>query len=123
MYKYCLLVGFIFSVPALATIDIGGCADGQGDLLTTRDNIQYCKSKMAVNWWSAIAWCKSLGKELITLDDCLEKTSSGLKVQCPHLYQIGSTATVWTQNVPTSSNYIACQVKKGKSSHFLNFLI
>ncbi len=118
MYKYILSVGLIFSVPALAVIDKGGCADGQGNLLTTRENVQYCQSKITMNWWSAHAWCQSIGKELITLDDCLEKTSSGLKVQCPHLMGVGGSSWAWTANVPSSTGAYIVELSSGGISGF-----
>ncbi len=100
MNKIILAVLLMVSTGAFATFESGKCADGSGDLITTNQNIQYCQSKIGMNWFSAHAWCESIGKPLIDITkDCVIGDITGSTIQCPHLYDVGSSDFVWTQNV------------------------
>ncbi len=112
MNKYILIGLLLISIPAFATYEPGKCADSNGDLLTTVTGAKYCQSKIAMNWWSAHAWCQSIAAELIDInEDC--KNGTGSTVQCPHLYGIGGTERVWTQNVPSATHAYCVNLSVG----------
>ena len=51
------------------------CTSGNGGVLFQGENGQsYCISRRQVNWWSAFSWCKSVGGELVNIDDACPDT-------------------------------------------------
>ena len=101
------------------------CADGAGTYGNGWDNREYCKSNVAMNWWSAFAWCEAIGGTLAdATDDCACSGSS-----CPAVsgstgesycinFQMGYSAItqsaprMWTRNEVAGSSgeayYIEC---------------
>ncbi len=114
MYNYLILFLILLSVSAHAKVT-GGCADGTGDLLTGKVSGSYCQSQIKMNWWSAIAWCKSFGAELIDLtDDCHAGEVPGSTVSCPNLEGMGPA---WTINTPKSNEAYIVNTNGMVSSH------
>ncbi len=106
MKKYILIGLMLLSTPVFAAQIDGGCANGDGHLLTTGSDTTtgYCKSRTSMNWWSAHAWCKSIGKELVDLTkDCNIGKDSSTTVPCPYLASLGGSGWVWTAGVPGSN--------------------
>ena len=71
----------------------------------------YCLSKFSMNWYTAYAWCKDQGMNLIELDTTCGVTSgscSELKLSSDEQSNItaagGKVGNVWTNTSSTSSN-------------------
>jgi len=81
------------------------CANGKGTVIEGEDHAScYCQSKVAMNWWSAFAWCDTAGGRLVDINtDC--DTVAGT-TDCPNL---PNTSNSWTRNT--------CH---GKAAYFLN---
>ncbi len=79
----------------------GECPAGVGVPLTGNDGVsKYCMSKVSMNWWSAFAWCKSVGGEVIDITvDCVKEGLDESEVACPNLKGVGYR--FWTRNVPS----------------------
>ncbi len=106
MKRYVLLIGVMLSLPltVLSEEALTTCADGHGNLVKGNTSGTYCKSKITMNWWSAHAWCQSIGGEMIDLtEDCTPNGGNTSTVQCPNLANLGITGGVWTRNVPNNS--------------------
>ncbi len=98
MYKIIFAVLLTVSTGVMADT----CAGGAGDLLTGNTKGTYCLSHTTMNWWSAHAWCQSIGAELVDLtEDCVPDNNS--TVACPNLYNNGVQKESWTSNVPSST--------------------
>ncbi len=110
MTKYAILVGFILLSTATvaqtptATLTEYNCANGHGDTVISTTNKKYCQSRIEMNWWSAFAWCQSIGGTLIDLnEDCEDTSITNTPMPCPALYNPKNNAAVWTANVPDST--------------------
>ncbi len=108
-YLCLILIGFIIS-PAVAR----ECPAGIGTPLTGNDGVsKYCQSKVKMNWWSAFAWCQSIGGEVIDLtDECIKPGQNNAVAACPNLTGIGS-GTVWVRNVDTAKTAYSIQLSDG----------
>ena len=64
------------------------------------NGLNFCKSNVDMNWWSALIWCKSIGRELTDLETaCPNGLSSGNT--CANLTSI--SGWFWT-STPRSGN-------------------
>ena len=79
-----LFLSLTLSHAALATTNIPwtkeGCESVQGTWVTAHsatdsgcdaahcNGKNFCRSNIAMNWWSALIWCKSIGRELTDLE-------------------------------------------------------
>ena len=78
------------------------CADGDGSMFKGIDGTNYCRSRIMMNWWSAFAWCDTIGGVLIDPNkDCKCKGIDGcdMLLSCPNLKEVPDTA--WTSSVVT----------------------
>ena len=58
------------------------------------NGLNFCRGPVNMNWWSALIWCKSIGRELADLETaCPNGLSSGNV--CPNLDGF-RTVTMWT---------------------------
>ena len=73
--KKFLFILCMFSSVANAEIS---CEDAGGTLFKGNDGkTEYCLSFHGMNWWSANAWCQSLGMELVDVQtECNKRTVS-----------------------------------------------
>jgi len=93
-YKLLLIAG-ILGGSCMAKAD-ETCADGMGTLRLGKDNTTYyCTSNITMNWWSAFAWCKSIGGTLFDVNTECSKTS-GIQ-ECPQVNALEMDA--WTVNI------------------------
>ena len=71
----------LFSFSAKATVS---CQQADGNEFTGRDRVShYCIGPRYMNWWSAYAWCDSIGGELFDIADC--QLASNNSDYCPQL--------------------------------------
>ncbi len=114
MYRTSFMLALMISTATLAKLEPGKCAGGEGNLLTTNDNIQYCQSQIDMNWWSAFAWCKSIGEDLIDMTtECNIGRTPETTVPCPHLTGIGGSGWSWSANVPDASEAYGVNLSDG----------
>jgi len=60
----------------------------------------FCRSNVSMNWWSALIWCKSIGRELADIETaCPNGLASGRT--CANLKD--RMGDQWARNVSTSS--------------------
>ena len=100
--KKFLFILCMFSSVANAEIS---CEDAGGTLYKGNDGkTEYCVSYHGMNWWSANAWCQSLGMELVDLEtECKKKTVSIVSpAVCPQL-ALDVPITAWAKNTSSSS--------------------
>ena len=107
MKKIFLILGLFLlgATPAFAEY----CAGGYGDIFTAVNGKKYCLSRTTMNWWSAHAWCNSIGKTLINPSedcDCTGYEQCEVGLDCPNLKGIitDSNKTAWT-NIPGESGF------------------
>jgi len=70
------------------------------------NGMNFCRSNVRLNWWSALIWCKSIGRQLADLETaCPHAISSG--TICKNLY--GRVGVDFWMSTPASSTtaYIA----------------
>ena len=96
------------------------CANGRGILKTAPNGQRYCMSKMPMNWWSAFAWCDSVGGILVhPSEDCdCSGEACDLTVDCPNLKGLNS---FWTRSKRKSSPYtveVDGRIHKGWSATY-----
>lgn len=120
--KKVLILGLFLlgTTPAFADY----CANGYGDVFTAVNGKKYCVSRTLVNWWSAHAWCNSIGMRLINpSEDCdctgLENCEAGS--DCPNFNGISSNKTFWTNSIQSTThvhalNTISKQLERKKKS-------
>lgn len=84
------------------------CADGVGIVFTAKNGHKYCYSDVAMNWWSANAWCDTAGGQLVDVNtDCACSGDTCEKdVKCPNFKDMGKTVSgrdpwVWTRTMDT----------------------
>jgi len=82
-----------------------------GIMVMGKSGKTYCLSKFTMNWYSAYAWCKDQGRELIELEPvckaysgkCLELMLSSDEIN--NIKENGGIAdAVWTNTSTTASN-------------------
>ena len=96
------IAGVLTILPMNA--ESASCANGVGVELKGNDHGTYCRSPIAMNWWSAHAWCDAIGMKLAPLSECecRDESKRDMMKQCPNLYNTGSS-WVWT-TTPSSSS-------------------
>ena len=92
-----LLAALVCTGAFMAQAQTTECADGMGILVTGRDNTtRYCLSKISMNWYSAFAWCDSIGGQLFNVNtECLKTTATS--DECPQIRGF-SSIEAWTVN-------------------------
>ena len=104
--KKLLILGLAFlgATPVFAEY----CAGGSGDVFTAINGKTYCLSRPMVNWWSANAWCDSIGMALVNPSedcDCTGHEKCEIGPDCLNLKEIPTT--VWTNSaLDVSSVYV-----------------
>ena len=119
MKKYIAVLSLLCILSAPVSAET--CAGGSGTVIygnyvdpATGLGTRYCKSNIAMNWWSAFAWCDAIGGQLIDLTkECIKSTGTSA---CPNLAGTGS-GNVWTQNVPSGTNVYAVTLSSGAINH------
>ena len=89
---------FILSLIGLISATAAYAACNGGTEVTNTAGTTFCKSNVAMNWWSAAAWCKENGLHLATMYEMCPNwdgnTGSG---KCPELKGKGDgSATAWS---------------------------
>lgn len=105
-----LMVGILMMSSVVMAQSVVTCANGQGILVKGINGKTYCRSKVAMNWWSAHAWCdaaQGFDKLINPTEDCDCTGVEGCDttLSCPNLAT--DTSTVWTDMV-ASSVYVYC---------------
>ncbi|MGN1091894.1 MAG: hypothetical protein ACI4RJ_05350 [Alphaproteobacteria bacterium] len=96
-----ILMAMMMATTAYARLE--KCTSGNGGVLFQGENGQsYCISRRQVNWWSAFSWCKSVGGELVNIDDACPDTGFDT---CTNIAgkQTKVTGSAWLAT-PNSSN-------------------
>ena len=114
--KKFLFVLCIFSSVANAEIS---CEDAGGKLLKGNDKeTEYCASYHGMNWWSANAWCQSLGMELVDVQtECNKRTVSiGYTSACPQLKKGTAFSDLqgWAKNTSSPSQALLIHLYTGQ---------
>ena len=104
--KKFLFILCMFSSVANAEIS---CEDAGGTLFKGNDGkTEYCLSFHGMNWWSANAWCQSLGMELVDVQtECNKRTvSTGYTSACPQLKKGTAFSDLqgWAKNTSSPSD-------------------
>ena len=107
------LCSLVFSLPT--AVMAATCAKGQGIEIEGNSSGTYCRSRVAMNWWSAHAWCDSVGMKLVTTNDCIcsDESKCDMTVACPNLYHPSESVGVWTATTQGSSAAYAVYLSSG----------
>ena len=92
------------------------CEDAGGTLFKGNDEkTEYCLSYHAMNWWSANAWCQSLGWELIDLQtECNKRgVSTPATSACPQFHISIGANYGWSKNTSSSSTALQIYFSSG----------
>ena len=111
--KKFLFILCMFSSVANAEIS---CEDAGGTLFKGNDKeTEYCVSFHRMNWWSANAWCQSLGLELVDLQTECEKRGTSIVATSPcHQLQKGAVPSeAWAKNTSSSSRALYIYLQGG----------
>ena len=110
--KKFLFILCMFSSVANAEIS---CEDAGGKLLKGNDKeTEYCASYHGMNWWSANAWCQSLGWELVDLQIECNKRSGLYVSSCPQISINVSNITGWAKNTSSPSQALLIHLYTGQ---------
>ena len=108
--KKFLFILCMFSSVANAEIS---CEDAGGTLFKGNDGkTEYCVSYHAMNWWSANAWCQSLGWELVDLQTECKKRGGLTASPCPQFNKLMG-GIGWTKNTASSSRAMSVGLHGG----------
>ncbi len=127
MYKYTKYITLIMMGLTLATQTQAACNGGTTvDAHTTASNAScankngtvcngetFCVSNNAMNWWSAMAWCKANGMQLASVESLCPatgKSGNGDEV-CQNLTGRLDVGNLWTRTILDEKR--ALQVAKG----------
>ena len=92
-----ICVALMISTITLADDTIKTCANGAGIVITGNNGTDYCMSNNNMNWWTALAWCQTIGKTAIRYpEDCSCVGENCLKVQCPNFANMQKAWRIWT---------------------------
>ena len=92
-----LCLTLMISTITLADDTIKTCANGAGIVITGNNGTDYCMSNNNMNWWTALAWCQTIGKTAIRYpEDCSCVGENCLKVQCPNFANMKKAWRIWT---------------------------
>ena len=89
-----MCAGFLISTNVNAT-----CTNGT--LITGNDGSVFCVSDVALNWWSAFAWCKAQNMNLATFEGACSN-SSNINL-CHNLKSKYSAGNAWIAK-PSGNN-------------------
>ena len=56
---FIIIMTITFPIQSAVTTET--CANRAGILVVGNNEIQYCMSRISMNWWTAIGWCQSIG--------------------------------------------------------------
>ena len=113
MKKYNLIIGLslILSYPVMADTTIpwtkAGCESVKGVWITAHsatdsgcdsnhcNGMSFCISPITMNWFSALIWCKSIGRNIVSFEHLCPgiPTGNGGVGTCTNIYQ--QSAMVW----------------------------
>ena len=70
------------------------------------NGLNFCRSNVDMNWWSAFIWCQSIGHKLVTLANLCPGIPSGpnsAQKACLNAYGVDNAQYRWT-SMPWSTN-------------------
>ena len=111
-YITLILIGFSVAFPSWADCDGGywkrantGSTSKNTCTETTCNGRRFCISNQTMNWWSAMAWCKANGMQLVSDTSICPGTAYGAR--CANWRHIngtgGSGLSVWTRVPQTTT--------------------
>ena len=59
----------------------------------------FCRSTMAMNWWSAAIWCKSIGHKLVSFTNLCPGITPNSGAPCANIRNVNSRVWFWTDMV------------------------
>ena len=116
MKKILFAICLFYPFSVCAKID---CEEAGGHRFQGASGAYYCRAIpdkiVAMNWWSANAWCQSLGWELVDLEtECKKKTVSIVSpAVCPQL-TLNVSITAWAKNTSSSSKALVIHTDRGE---------
>ena len=102
MYKIVTVLLMLVSTSVFAA----SCASGKGEEFVGVNGTKYCMSPMGLKWWSAFAWCDTIGMKLIDLNDeceCDGFDGCDNTLKCPNLKQNNGNFAFWTTGTSGST--------------------
>lgn len=114
MKNFLITIGCILTLSQIVFAEEVTCANGAGTIIIGKNKTQYCMSKRSLNWWTALGWCQSIGKQLISYPNacsCPESICPEILSNCPNLTGVADTI-VWTStlNGPKSAILISLSI-------------
>ena len=87
MYKYIGLIALtLLSINAYATTwTTENCTNRGGTIIEATNGAPFCLSNVAMNWWSANAWCHHHGGMLAKLTTICPGTPLSSGASCPNV--------------------------------------
>ena len=102
----------IISTQAMAT----ECTKANGTEIKGNNGVVYCKSNRAMNWWTALAWCQTIGKTAIRYPEdcrCVGTGCPETTANCPNLAGVGGNEHIWTSTPSGPSNAYDVNLSSG----------
>ena len=87
------------------------CTKANGTEIKGNNGTVYCKSNRAMNWWTALGWCQSIGKTSFRYPEdcrCVGTGCPETTANCPNLAGVGGNEHIWTSTPsgPSSAYYV-----------------
>ena len=87
-----LLCTFILALPAWASCD-------GGTWITAIDGKSFCKSDTAMNWWSAMTWCRQNDMQLASVTSLCPSSNITEGEGCPNMGDEHTAYFGWTRSL------------------------
>ncbi len=115
LIRICL--GLVLSLLMSTSVD-AACAEGRE--LTGKNGHVYCISNVAINWYSAFAWCDAQGRSLATIeqicdiDDTQKWDGNFGDGKCLNMNDTTSYISVWSSLPYGLEHAVVVELSKGK---------
>ena len=82
-----LVLAYLLLTPSVhAEWNETNCTNRGGSIITGQNSIQFCASKVPMNWWSANVWCQKHGGQLAeSADICPGVPLTMAELECPNI--------------------------------------
>ena len=119
MRKILLFICGIMMISSVAMAEeTTVCANGSGEIVKGNNGTLYCKSKLKMNWWTALGWCQAIGKTPIHYPSdcrCVGERCPTEMVGCPNFKGVFTTPTyAWTSMPQGNSEALGIDLVSGK---------
>ena len=98
-YFLMFIIVMITTFPTQSAVTTETCANRAGILVVGNNGTQYCMSRIAMNWWTAIGWCQTIGMRPFHYPtDCSCVGDNCPIATCPNISFGGNNTYLWSNS-------------------------